>query len=265
MFAKKELSFLQSKDSCIGCFRKNKCFIQHVNKDKQSKLNRGVFFNKKYQAGEYLFYQGQLSEYIYIVKTGSLKNFISSHDGYEQVVSFNFAGDLLGLEGIEKTQHVSAVVALEATIVCVVYKEYIEKICLNNPSLLHEIMIYFCHEIERDYQLLMMNSHKTAEQRVAIFLLALLARQRDLNGHKARLFLTMSRADIASYLGLVPATVSRVLTSFEQRQLIMVRKKKLHIKNENALSDISSNYNFCDKSSFQCKEESYLGFLGEYP
>ncbi|OTQ15143.1 hypothetical protein B6D15_12610 [Gilliamella apicola] len=45
----------------------------------------------------------------------------------------------------------------------------------------------------------------------------------------------MSRTDIANYLGLTIETVSRILTKFQELDILSVKGKYIFIKNLNAL------------------------------
>ena len=75
-------------------------------------------------------------------------------------------------------------------------------------------------EIRDDQQMMLLLSKKTADERIATFLVNLSARFRA-RGYSANQFrLSMSRNEIGNYLGLAVETVSRVFTRFQQNELI---------------------------------------------
>ena len=81
-------------------------------------------------------------------------------------------------------------------------------------------------EIRDDQQMMLLLSKKTADERIATFLVNLSARFRA-RGFSAQQF--MSRNEIGNYLGLAVETVSRVFTRFQQNGLISAEGKEVHI------------------------------------
>jgi CRP/FNR family transcriptional regulator len=210
--------------------------------------------DRLYHKEDYIFRQGERCKKLFIVKSGSIKSFITSDDGNEQVIGFRFAGEVLGLDALDGSEHLSSVIALENSVICGFSRSYIEFLCRTDPSFQGEIIARFSREIVRDYQLLMLINKKTAEQRVAIFLLELLIRMNFVPGQSSCLKLSMSRADIADYLGLVPETVSRILSRFERFGIITVKKKKLQIIDEQSLIHYSSSLSSINPSSIDNEE-----------
>jgi len=71
-----------------------------------------------------------------------------------------------------------------------------------------------------------------------MFLLDLAARQRKRRLPDEQLTLSMSRYDIANYLGLAAETVSRIISKFERAGLIEVDNRHLHLTDYQALKNI---------------------------
>lgn len=74
----------------------------------------------------------------------------------------------------------------------------------------------------------------SSQVRVARYLLNLL-----INGNAMRLQLPMQKNEIASWLGLAPETLSRVLRAFRERDLLEVDGKAIIVRNNNALEAIA--------------------------
>ncbi|MBK8105248.1 MAG: helix-turn-helix domain-containing protein [Betaproteobacteria bacterium] len=85
-----------------------------------------------------------------------------------------------------------------------------------------------------DTQYLM--SAPSSEVRVARFVLA--QRQRALGHSDRRLRLSMTRRDIASYLGVAHETVSRALTALAQDGCIAVSHRDIEITDETGLREL---------------------------
>ena len=78
------------------------------------------------------------------------------------------------------------------------------------------------------------------------FLLDLSIRLDNRGFAKDHLHLSMSRSDIANYLGLASETVSRVLTKFERDGLINVEYKNVQLTN---IQSLKKHTNLCEECS----------------
>jgi len=87
--------------------------------------------------------------------------------------------------------------------------------------------------------LLLILGQKTAEQRMAAFLLHHSKKQRQLGLSEVDINLPMSRADIASYLALAVETVSRVLTRLQEAGLLKVQRSRVRILNLDNLATVA--------------------------
>ncbi|MEK1904348.1 MAG: helix-turn-helix domain-containing protein, partial [Pseudomonas sp.] len=97
------------------------------------------------------------------------------------------------------------------------------------PQLRRQLMRVMSREIRDDQQMMLLLSKKTADERIATFLVNLSARFRA-RGFSANQFrLAMSRNEVGNYLGLAVETVSRVFTRFQQNGLINADGKEVQI------------------------------------
>ena len=69
--------------------------------------------------GEHLFREGESADCFYVVRSGSLKSYLVTEDGEEQVLGFYLPGDVFGLDTTEsQPAHVVIALALETTSIC---------------------------------------------------------------------------------------------------------------------------------------------------
>jgi CRP/FNR family transcriptional regulator len=109
------------------------------------------------------------------------------------------------------------------------------------PELRRSMMRTMGRELRDDQQMLMLLSRKTAEQRIATFLLKLSSRYQA-RGYSATQFrLTMSRNEIGNYLGLAVETVSRIFTRFSSAGLVRVEGKEIELLDLEALNEASGD------------------------
>ena len=90
-------------------------------------------------------------------------------------------------------------------------------------------------EIHQDHELHMLLSKKTAEERIAAFLMNLSLRYERRRLSSSRFRLPMARTDIGNYLGLAVETVSRVFTRLQGNGILQVDGKELEILDKQRL------------------------------
>jgi CRP/FNR family transcriptional regulator len=119
--------------------------------------------------------------------------------------------------------------ALETTSVCEIPFERLDDLSVQLPQLRRQLMRIMSREIRDDQQMMLLLSKKTADERIATFLVNLSARFRA-RGFSANQFrLSMSRNEIGNFLGLAVETVSRVFTRFQSSELIAAEGKEIQI------------------------------------
>jgi CRP/FNR family transcriptional regulator len=173
---------------------------------------------------------------VYAVRSGSLKTFSIMADGREQVTGFYLPGELVGLDAISLGRHPSSAKALESSSICELSFLDLEALGEQIPGLQRQILRVMSRELLDDELLLMLIGKKTAEERLAAFLVTLAMRFR-LRGFSATEYnLSMSRSDIGNYLGLAVETVSRLFTRFQHEELLSVKRRRIHIHDLEKLS-----------------------------
>lgn len=176
------------------------------------------------KAGEHLFRQGEENSAIYVIKSGSVKSFVTTEDGEEQVLGFPLTGDVLGIDSSSRGGHQSSAVALETISICKLPQDLLSDQGRGRvyPALLAD-------QAALNQHLVLMLTRKDADGRVASFLCGLSASFKR-NGYSDIAFnLTMSRQDIGNYLGLAIETVSRCLTRFQEAGLLKADRRKIEI------------------------------------
>ena len=119
--------------------------------------------------------------------------------------------------------------ALETTPVCEIPFERLDELSVQLPQLRRQLMRVMSREIRDDQQMMLLLSKKTADERIATFLVNLSARFRARGFSANQYRLSMSRNEIGNYLGLAVETVSRVFTRLQENQLITAEGKEVHI------------------------------------
>lgn len=209
--------------------------------DDVDQLDAIVKRNRPLHRGDHLFRQGDTFQYIYVVKTGTVKTFDPGEDGSEQVLGFHLPGELIGLDAIETGKHHCSAKILETTAVCEIPFNKLEALSSVLPSLQHQMYRLLSREIGHDEDMLTLLGKRNAEERLASFLLSLSSRFQRRGFSPSDFYLSMSRHEIGNYLGLAVETVSRLFTRFQDEGLLIVERKHIQLLDIERLKQILTN------------------------
>ncbi len=230
---------LSKETRCMTCSLSSLCLPLSLNLEDIDLLDKIIKRRQPLKKGEHLFRQGDSFDCVYAVRSGSLKNYIMTNDGEEQITNFHLPSELVGLDGIDCTQYPIASKALETTTVCEIPYARLQELSSDLPDLRRQIFSSMSKEIREDKQMMLLLSKKNAEERVATFLANLSSRFKR-RGYSPNTFrLPMSRNEIGNYLGLAVETVSRVFTRFQTMELIAVNGKEVHITDRDRLFEVA--------------------------
>jgi CRP/FNR family transcriptional regulator len=229
-----DLSKIVSIDSikvaCKNCSLTSLCLPMGLAAEDVERLDRIVKRARPLHRGDHLFRLGDGFRSLYVVKTGSIKTYTPGEDGGEQVLGFHLPGEIIGLDAIESDYHRCSARVLETSAVCEIPFANLEELTATIPSLQHQMYRVLSREITQDTEMLMLLGKKSADERLAAFLLSL-SNRFERRGFSARdFYLSMSRHEIGSYLGLAVETVSRLFTRFQDEGLLEVERKHIQLK-----------------------------------
>jgi CRP/FNR family transcriptional regulator len=172
------------------------------------------------RADQKVYRSGDRFTHLFVANSGFYKVVTLSPDGREQIVSFKFRGDWLGLDGIAEGAHACDAVAMDIGEVWAIPYAALLQACATRPALMAVLHEGMSREITGDRNSLMTVCTLPADARVADFLsnwAGALARRGLRNDH---IQLHMTRAEIGNYLGISLETVSRALSKLVREGLI---------------------------------------------
>lgn len=182
-----------------------------------------------------LFELGDKAQAIYGLRSGALKTQLQDALGQVQITGFVLPGEVIGMDGMVDSTHVSNAIALEDSEVCVIRVDDIDRLSPHLPVLQQQFRRLMSMEINRSHQMVMTLGTLRSEQRVATFLLNISQRLAALGYSSRDFILRMSREEIGNYLGLTLETVSRLLSRFARENLIRIKQREVTILDMDAL------------------------------
>ena len=190
----------------------------------EGSLDHQVYSRRRVMRGEALYCAGSTFASLYAVRTGFFKSRVVLEDGRDQVTAFHMAGEIVGLDGLGGGTHMSDLLALEDSDVCVI--PYAD---LEQPEVQRKLHKLMSRELVRDQGVMLLLGTIHSEERLAAFLLNLSQRFLARGYSPSDFHLRMTRDEIGSYLGLALETVSRLFSRFGEDGLISVQQKHIRI------------------------------------
>ena len=173
-----------------------------------------------YAERETIMFQGELASSVFTLLEGTVRVYKLLPDGRRQIVGFLLPGDFLGL-GLSERNAFSAD-AVGPVAACRFTRASFTALTEAKPHLLRSLLEAATHELALAQEHMVLLGRRTAEEKVATFLVGLRDRLHRLGGGELRIPLSMTRTDIADYLGLTIETVSRTLSKLAREKAIVV-------------------------------------------
>ncbi len=180
------------------------------------RISEGKTFSPKAM----LFDQDATAGSVFNVTDGIVRLYKSLPDGRRQIVGFALPGDFLGLALMDR--YGVAAEAVTNVRVCRFARSAFLKYIDGKPHLLRRLHEFAGHELSLAQDQMLLLGRRSAEEKVAAFLLNLQKRYGRIGTMSVTIPLPMTRQDIADYLGLTIETVSRTLTKFAREKIILI-------------------------------------------
>ena len=178
---------------------------------------QSLIFKRSYEAGTLIFQAGEPGIRLYILKSGQVKLTTSLPDGREQILGVRVAGHLLGFESVEDKVYPYSAQAVTPVEVCTIKFSSMMRVLEHNPEVSIKVIRLLNNEIERSQALIRDLGLKSANEKVASFILSLVPLNGDIPD---KIALPLTRQEIASMLGLTVETVSRVMAEMKRNRII---------------------------------------------
>jgi CRP/FNR family transcriptional regulator len=187
--------------------------------------------------GELIFSEGDEGNGFYVVRDGRVKVFKLSPEGKEQILHIFGPGDPFGEVAAFAGQHFPAYAeALEASRVLFFPKTALADLIARNPSVAMSMLAVLSIRLRRFANLIEDLSLKEVPGRLAAYLLYLSQR----SDQSTDLVLDITKGQLASLLGTIPETLSRILAKMVKQELIAVDGPHITLLNLERLQELAS-------------------------
>jgi len=182
---------------------------------------QSIASNLSFRRLQTIYQEGDAADYVSNVTAGAVRLYKLLPDGRRQITGFLFPGDFLGIAMNDSYAYTAE--AMADTRLCQFPRRRLQALMAKYPNLEHELLGLACNELAAAQDQMLLLGRKSAEEKIASFLLKLSERALNRGRPGDPVHLPMSRADMADYLGLTTETVSRTLTSLKTRNIITLK------------------------------------------
>lgn len=204
--------------------------------DNQIQELHRIILEKRYKKGRIIFSEGDEGTGFYIVAAGMVKVFKASSQGKEQILQIFSEGEPFGEVAVWMGKPFPAS-AQALTQVHLLYlpKKAFDDLIHNNPSLALNIIAILSLRIHQFTVQVENLSLKEVPGRLASYLIYLSKEQKT----DKSVTLSISKGQLASLLGTIPETLSRIFAKMTDQNLIEVNGRTIRFLNYNSLTKLS--------------------------
>lgn len=229
------------QQSCESCRFQRDCLAKDGSAERRKGTQSASVSGCVLRRGAHIFRMGDPFDAVYMVRSGAVKTYWLAADGDQQVTGFYLPGEVFGLCSVSSESYLNSAVALDTSGICTLPYAHLQRLCLSSEETLSRLMARLSGRIRESEEAFIVLGHKSADERMAWFLMDLSRRQANLGLCAGEINLPMTRTDIGSYLMLAVETVSRVLTRLQAKRLIEVRRNQVFIKSPEQLRGLAES------------------------
>lgn len=181
--------------------------------------------------------QDEEAQSVFSVTKGMVRLYKMLSDGRRQVIGFAMPGDFLGL-ALHNRYGFSAD-AVDEVSLCRFARADFDRLVTEKPHFLMRLHEFATHELVIAQEQMTLIGRRSAEERIAAFLIAMRERWTRIRGPSVTIELPMQRLDIADFLGLTIETVSRTLTKLARDKVILIVPDAVRVLDEARLQGLA--------------------------
>ena len=195
-----------------------------------------IVSDKEYKKGQLIFAEGDEGIGFYMVISGRVKVYKVSPDGKEQIMHIFGPGQPFAeVPVFEGSRFPANAEAMENSRLFFFPKKAFVNLIHENPSLAMNMLASMSQRLKQFSHLIESLSLKEVPGRLASYLLYL----SDRNGSLDKFQLDIAKSQLASLLGTIPETLSRIFTRMTTRELVRINGPQITILDRAGLEDLA--------------------------
>ncbi|MBT4263754.1 MAG: Crp/Fnr family transcriptional regulator [Deltaproteobacteria bacterium] len=203
-----------------------------------------ITIEKNYRKGETIFIDGDDSNGFYLIIDGQVKIFKLSSDGKEKILHIFGGGEPIGEVAMFSGRGFPAnAETLVKSRLAFFPREAFVRLITEKPSLAMNMMAVLSKRLKQFAAQIEELSLKDVPGRLAGYLIYLAEEQ----GNNDKVTLNITKGQLASLLGTIPETLSRMMARMSIQKLIEVKGRGITIQNYLGLEDLAATGRFIEE------------------
>jgi len=220
---------------------KKTLFFSSIPEATQREISR-LFAEEKFQKDDYIFFEGDIPEWLFIVKEGRVKLVKHSDTGKDVILQIFVPGDMFGEVSLfDRKPYAASAQAMEHTTVLKLSRKDFLLFFARHPFIATDLIAELGRQLREAHGTIKSLAVDRVEQRIANILLKLADKLGVQERGGTVLNLPLTRQDLADMAGTTVETTIRVMSRFTKSKIIKPANGKILILNVKMLRDISEN------------------------
>ncbi len=210
--------------------------------EKELKEIESLFIEEAVKKDEYVFWEGDPSNWLYVVAEGKVRVLKQSSSGKDIILEIISSGDLFGgVAVLDKRPYPASAQAMENSKILKLSRMNLLKILDHYPTVALDTVTYMGKRLRDAHEMMRSLAAERVEQRIATILLRLAEKIGVEESGGVRLDINLTRLDLAEMAGTTVETAIRVMSKFAKKGLVDSRTKKIVITDKEGLETLLEN------------------------
>ena len=189
-----------------------------------------------YQKKQALYTQGKKPRFLFYLVNGKIKSYKTNEDGKEYICDLYNSGDFIGYNAlIQEINYEDSAMALEDAEVMQISREDFLKMIHTDMNIASAFIRIMSNNMKEKEERMLNLAYSSLRKRIAK---ALIEIQNKFDEENTGEPISMSREDIAQYVGAATESLIRTLSDFKTEKLIEIKGTNIFIKNLDELRNL---------------------------
>lgn len=196
------------------------------------------FQEYRFRRGQYLFWEDDPANKIYVIKSGRVRLLKMAASGKEMVLEVMVPGQICGGTTLFGTVHRNGAQAVEQTVVYGMSRESYDELLGKYPEIARGIIKYLGGKLMDAHDVIISLVSSKVESRIAAVIVRLCENHGSPTDDGILINIRLTRQDIADIVGSTVETTIRIISKFQKEGLLDTIKGRLLVKNLDAFSEM---------------------------
>jgi CRP/FNR family transcriptional regulator len=196
------------------------------------------FQEYKFEKNQYLFWEGDPANKMYVIKSGRVRLLKTSASGKEMVLEVMVPGQICGGHALFAETHSNSAQAVEVTVAYGLSHESYDQLLSRYPEIARGIIQYLGAKLMDAHDVIISLVSSKVESRIASVIVRLCENHGTQTKDGILINIRLTRRDIADIVGSTVETTIRTISKFQKKGLLSTVAGRLLIKNFDAFAEM---------------------------